>query len=110
MNRRIRPVVAIAIAAVMLAFTAATVAAVVSETGTRYCSSNYTPYSRSYSTQDTEHFPPGSGYAFWDNGATWKVRKAYADSPGGGGWWGVYVYGGALDDAGTYSGCQLTGS
>jgi hypothetical protein len=88
---------------------AATALATVSETGTKYCSSNYTPYTRSLSTGYTEHFPPGSGYNDWNNGAQWIVRKWYADHAGGGGWWGVYVTGGSLDDPGTYAGCQATG-
>lgn len=109
MHRLARRMVALGLACALAITLTATVTATVSETGYKYCSTNYTPCSRSYSTGYTEHFPPGSGYNDWNNGSNWIVRKWYADHSGGGGWWGVYVTGGSLSDPGTYAGCEATG-
>ncbi len=109
MGKRRRSVVAVVMALTLVLVFATAVAATVTKSGTRTCATNYTPYSRSYSTGFTEHFPPGSGYYSWNNGSTWIVRKRYADHAGGGGWWEVAVTSGSLSDSGTYAGCDPTG-
>jgi hypothetical protein len=109
MGKRRRSIVAVVMALTLLLALATAAAAYVYKDGTKTCGANYTPYSRSYSTGFTEHFPPGSGYYSWNNGSTWIVRKRYANQPGGGGWWEVKVTSGSLNDPGTYAGCDLTG-
>jgi hypothetical protein len=84
-------------------------AAYVSKSGTKYCGTNWTPWVRSYSTYDTYHYPPGTGFAYYYNHYFWLVRKTYATQSGGGGWWVVDVYNGSLSDSGTYAGCDQTG-
>lgn len=92
-------------ALMLLAAMALPALAVVSKSGTKYCSSGYTPYSRSYSTGFTRHFPPGSGYAAFNNGSTWTVRLALAPVGTSGGFWFVDTNG-SLNDPGTYAGCS----
>lgn len=79
-------------------------AAVVSKSGTKYCSVGWTPYARSYSTGFTELFPPGSGYKAYNNGSTWTVRQWHSNYGDGGGFWFVQTNG-SLNDPGTYAGC-----
>lgn len=91
-------------ATVLLAALALPALAVVSKSGTHYCSYGYLPYSRSYSTGSTHHYPPGSGSATFENGGTWTVRKAHSNAGDDGGWWQVSTNG-SLNDPGTYAGC-----
>lgn len=79
--------------------------AVVSKSGNQYCSGDWTPYSRSYSTGFTEHYPPGNGYQGFNNGATWMTRMKLAPWGSAGGFWFVQTNG-SLNDPGTYAGCS----
>ena len=89
----------------LLAALAVPALAVVTKSGNQSCSGDWTPYSRSYSTGFTEHFPPGSGYQGFNNGATWTVRMKLAPLGSAGGFWFVQTNG-SLNDPGTYAGCS----
>jgi hypothetical protein len=106
MHRIAKVATALAITAGLMSALTLSAAATVYDFGTKFCTANHTPYTRSYSTGFTEHYPPGTGYHAWNNGSTWTVRKWYANGPGGGGDWLVAVTGGSLDDPGTYAGCD----
>ncbi len=82
--------------------------AAVWKTGTKYCSPQFTPATRAYSSGTTEHLPPGSGYRRFENGAEMRVTRWYAFGDDGGSWM-VIVTGGALDDPGTYAYCSSIG-
>jgi len=90
---------------ILMAALAIPVLASVSKSGYHYCQVYYTPYSRSYSTGTTHHYPPGSGSHTFVNGSTWTVRKWYSNYGDDGGWWQVSVTEGSLNDPGTYAGC-----
>jgi hypothetical protein len=96
----------IVLAVLVSAVLVSPVLAAVQKSGTKYCPVNQTPYTRSYSTGLTDSSAPGgSANAEWDNGSTWIVRQVYATHGGGGGYWVVVVYGGSLNDPGTYGAC-----
>ncbi len=105
MSRTAKPATAIVVAAAMLLLTASSVLATVYKSGSKFCLVNQTPYSKSYSTGFTEHYPPGYGYQAWNNGANWVVRQKFTDPGHSGGTWVVAVTSGSLNDAGTYAGC-----
>lgn len=90
------------LAATMLLALALPVAAAVRKSGEKYCSTWQTPWVRSYSTGFTEHYPPGQGYQWYQNGPAWTVRVTYAN--GSGGLWLVKTDG-SLSNPGTYAGC-----
>lgn len=105
MPRIAKPTTAVATAVMVLLLAVSPVLASVTKSGTKYCTINQTPYSKSFSTGFTEHFPPGSGYGAWNNGANWLVRQKYSSPGTQGGFWFVRVTDGSLNDPGTFAGC-----
>lgn len=95
---------ALASAALIVALSAP-VSAGVTKSGTKYCA--LLPYSHSYSTGFTEHFPPGNGYGAFSNGTIWTVRERNSSS-GNGGFWFVETNG-SLNDPNTWAGCRPYG-
>lgn len=81
------------------------VLAIVVKSGTKNCSINQIPFSQSLSTGFTEHYPPGSKYAAWNNFANWLVRTKVSNPGTHGGFWWVEVTGGSLNDPGTFASC-----
>lgn len=99
-----RTLVTVCIVAVVLAISLPALAAV-SKSGTKTCPGRETPWTRAYSTQFTEHYPPGSGWGWFDNGSSWKVTRLSAPMHSNGGYW-IVETNGALDNPGTYAYCS----
>ncbi len=78
-------------------------ASAATDSGYKNCN-NTVPYTRSYSAGATEIFPPGGGYAYYNNGYKFIVREK--NGTGAGYWvvWAVY-----LSTANTWSGCRNYG-
>ena len=104
MPRISKPTTAGATAVMVLLLAVSPVLASVTKSGTKNCTINQTPYSQSYSTGFTEHFPPGSGYGPFNNGANWLVRQQVSPPGEHGGFWFVRTDG-SLNDPGTFAGC-----
>lgn len=104
MRTRTKGIISVVAAVVLIMALAVPVLATVWDGGVVYCEDFETGYSRSYSTGLTEHWPPGTGYAWWNNGTQWRVRIAYG-AQGFDGEWAVAVTNGSLSDPGTWAGC-----
>lgn len=102
MKRRLVPV---AVAACLALLVAVPALAGVTDSGTKYCSGDDTPWTRAYSTGYTEHYPPGNGYDDFYNGPTWRTTFHHASSGSPGGFW-VVETNGSLNDPGTYAYCS----
>jgi hypothetical protein len=105
MPRIAKPTTAVATAVMVLLSAVSPVLATVYKAGTKWCLTNQTPYSKSFSTGFTEHAPPGAGYQAWNNGSNWIVRQKFSNPGVRGGDWAVAVTNGSLNDPGTFAGC-----
>lgn len=105
MPRIAKPTTAVATAVMVLLLAVSPVLATVYKAGTKWCLTNQTPYSKSFSTGFTEHAPPGAGYQAWNNGSNWIVRQKFSNPGVRGGDWAVAVTNGSLNDPGTFAGC-----